>query len=177
MTIRDDSGFLSDFWAQEPVISAEAADYLDNAVRSFPRKTVKEIEIRIASDNASRFEKQIFTEAIHNYFENRLVDLREDLRRNVYTSLILFIVGAVILAVMVILEHLGMKPYLSEIFDIVGWVFVWEATDEFCLERYRMKKEERNMNMLAKADVQFCSLDPDSRKAVYLSRRENKDSQ
>lgn len=175
MTIRDDSDFLSDFWSEEPVISSEAADYLDNAVRSFPRKSIRRLQIEIASEDADSFEKQIFTEAIHNYFENRLVDLRADLRRNLFASLILFIIGAVILAVMVILEHFGMRAYLSEIFDIIGWVFVWEATDEFCLERYKMKKEERNMSLLARSEIRFAALDPDSRKAIFLSCRDQMD--
>lgn len=172
MTLRDDTDFLSDFWADQPVISSEAADYLDNALKALNKKDLENLSIEISSAPLDGFEKKIFSDAIHNYYSNRLHENHNDLHRNQRNSLILFLIGAFVLALMVALEHFGMRPYFSEIFDIIGWVFIWEATDEFCLERYDLVAKERSWKALSQAKVSFSELDElDCRLLRYQDRK------
>lgn len=170
MIIRDDHDLLSDFYSNKPVISSEAASFLENGIKPLNLKKDSQLIIEISSEHLSHFQKQICTEAIHNYYENLQIENRVHLKWNTTTSIVLFLIGAAILAVMVILQSIGMKPYLSEIFDIVGWVFVWQATDQYFLERYDLKMNDRYWNALTNAKIHFVPFDHQENRIVKSSK-------
>lgn len=114
MIIRDDHDLLSDFYSNKPVISSEVVSFLENGIKPLNLKKDSQLIIEISSEHLSHFQKQICTEAIHNYYENLQIENRVHLKWNTTTSIVLFLIGAAILAVMVILQSIGMKPYLSK---------------------------------------------------------------
>ena len=124
MTVKDDRDFLSVFSANEtPVISQDVADFLETAARSARPKDP--IALHIKSDCIDDHEKQVYEEAIRQYYAEKYVANKSKLRKSNVVALLLAILGVLVLTVAILLE----APVWTEVIDIAAWVFLWEAVD------------------------------------------------
>lgn len=174
LTAAGDSSLLSEYWSDSPGLNPDAADFLDNEIRAYPTRRLKGLQVVIHTEDASEIEKELYPEAIHHYYSNRLCDNRIRLRRNSLSSLVMFVAGAAVLVVMAFLTKDGLDSVSVEILDIIGWVFVWQATSVFFLDRHDIRQENRRCKALSKAPVLVEPLDLNSRKVLYEEHLEAK---
>lgn len=170
MTIIDPENFLSDYWASAPVINSEAADFLDNAIRGIHARNYPELFLEISADSLSTQQKQLFSDAIHNYYQNRLISEQHNMAHNTRSSILLFVIGTAILLVMFLLEGDGLQQWPAEILDIIGWVFVWEAVDEFWLERGKIRLRYHRWRVLSHIPIRFIGLSAAGREVVIAQK-------
>ena len=134
MTVLRDDDFLSDFSAgTKPMISSEVAEYLTESALPIPPQSP--VCVKIYSDCIDENEKEVYTNALHGYFERHYLENRISLKRNNSASLIMLIIGLVTLAIGLSVGFFELVPVLGEALDIFAWVFIWEAVDLFFLER------------------------------------------
>ena len=69
------------------------------------------------------------------------------------SSLILAIVGLGVLAICLLLEHMGSFEVIYRTIDIAAWVFLWEAFDVFFLRRPEKRMKYRLVNRLLNSKV------------------------
>ena len=174
MTITDPENFLSDYWASEPVINSEAANFLDNAIRGIHARNYRSLFLEISADSLTSGQKQLFGNAIHNSYQNRLISEKHNMVNNTRSSVLLFVIGTVILLVMFLLENDGLQQWPAEILDIIGWVFVWEAVDEFWLERSKIRLRYHRWRVLSHIPVKFTGLSAAGRLVLIAQEEERK---
>jgi hypothetical protein len=70
------------------------------------------------------------------------------------------------------LQVFDLHPVGKEVMDITAWVFIWQATSQFWLDRHSIVIKESKMRKLSKCDVRFVPLDAKTRKIVEKERQE-----
>lgn len=159
MTVLDDSEFLSPYSeTNTPVISGEVAEFLENGANAAHLKDNFELNLNsncIDGDKQTRYEQ-----AIRNYFSLKLNAEHRELSRNNVMSLLFAIIGIVGLAFMIICDQvLNMQAIWVECIDIFAWVFLWEAVDQFFIERRKIIRNRRRLKALAEMPIRFKPLE------------------
>lgn len=157
MTVHDDSDFLSPYSETDvPVISTEVAEFLDESAMAFHHS--EKLVLEIKSDCIDDEEKKIYPKAIRNYYTLRQVACARDLKRNSFVSLIMTLIGVFSLAGMFLLDHFGIRDIWVECIDIFAWVFLWEAVDQYFIERRVLKIKHKRNKAFMEMEVKFTDL-------------------
>lgn len=145
MTVNDDSSFLSPYSETgKPVISSEVAGFLENAATAFHPK--EKITLTVHSTCIDDNEKEIYDRAIRNYFKLQLNDVKRDMRRKTVIATWFSTVGVFALAFMFLIGRLGVNDLWVECVDIFAWVFLWEAVDQFFIERSGLMLRKKRLD-------------------------------
>ncbi len=154
MTVKEDDDFLSPYAiGGEEILSAEASEFLDQAVMRLPLKD--ELHVDIDGSAIAEEERGGYATAIRNTYRTRVIDIDRKLRRNTVAAIIMTVTAIVILALYLALELRNAGYVILEIVDIVAWVFMWEAADLFFLERNVLKLEQLRSCRLYAAEITF----------------------
>lgn len=134
MTVNDDQGLLSPYCESGmPVISSDVADFLLNGANAF--HPAEKLVLNVTSDCVDKNEQKQYASAIKNYFALKLNDVQRDLKRKTLIAVWFTIIGIVALAFMFICDAYNVANLWIECIDIFAWVFLWEAVDQFFIER------------------------------------------
>lgn len=153
MQVLDDSNFLSPYCSNYYIANDEVISYLNNRVKNLNVKAP--LRIIIYSNVINEDEKMIYTKAIKNYYLNEKKQLMSDLFNNMIISLIMFGIGLIIISIMIFMSFQESKELWTTVFDIVGWVFVWEAVDKFFFERRKLKRDFLRAEQFINADFVY----------------------
>lgn len=128
MNVKDDTDFLSVFSESKvPVISSEVAEFIENSTFSVSPK--EKLTLRIYSDCIDDEEKVIYRKAIEEYYTERYIVNKRELKRNRIIILLLILAGAITLTGAFFIENRTGSLFWTEVVDIAAWVFLWEAVD------------------------------------------------
>lgn len=157
MEVTSDEGFTSPYSAAgRPVISSEVADFLENAADAFhPRE---QLTLNVFGDCIDDGEKVRYDAAIRNYFDNKLGDVNRSIARKGVISIIFTLVGIFGLVAMFVLDRLGAGGIWVECVDIFAWVFLWEAVDQFFIERRGLLLERKRTIAFMQMEINFYPL-------------------
>lgn len=150
ITILDKSQFLSPVCGNNVVISHEVSDYLDNAIKVIPSSY--NIKVLINTDDELHFD--IYERAIKNYYSNNLKQDLRDLAKNKLISALILLIGIIVISVLIFLKLKNLGELFSTILEIIGWVFIWQATDMFFFERNKIKRNIRKSTMFINSRVE-----------------------
>lgn len=154
LSVTDDSDFLSKYSPSEkPLISSEVAEFLENSAREFHPKSA--INLTIAGDCVDEKEKPIYKNAIKNYFCLKYAETERDIGRKTLVSAIFTIIGVVALAFMIVYEQMFGNAIWTECIDIFAWVFLWEAVDQFFIERSGLLMRRKRLKNFIDMQVEF----------------------
>lgn len=154
LSIADDSDFLSKYSPSDrPVISSEIAEFLENAAREFHPKS--EIKLTISGDCIDDKEKPTYAEAIKNYFELKRCETEREIRRKTAVSIIFTIIGVIALAAMFLVNGIFKNEIWTECVDIFAWVFIWEAVDQFFIERSGLLLRRKRLENFVNVTVEY----------------------
>lgn len=152
--IKDKDEVLSPFYYDDKeVINVEFANMLDNVVSSVPLKKGVHLSLKCSDINDS--EKERYSKAIKNYYENKMVDSFIKLKNN-RNLLILTIFLAMISLVGLFLVNFYSAPWIIvEVVDVIAWVFVWEAVDLTAFKRALIRHEYYRARSLYKSKISY----------------------
>ena len=154
LNITDDSDFLSPYSPSEnPLVSSEVADFLENSARAFHPRA--KINLTITGRCIDESEKSVYGDAIRNYFSLKLAETERDIKRKGFVSLIFAIVGVVALVFMIIYESFVNNAVWTECVDIFAWVFLWEAVDQFFIERSGLLLKRKRFENFVNMSIEF----------------------
>lgn len=156
MLVMDESGFISPYCSNLPVISGEAAAYLENAVKNIPIKF--DISLHVKCSGLSQNKQELYRNSIKNYFNNTIQQTIRDLFRTTMIALVMAIIGIGVIVLMLILTSKGLGELWNIVLEIIGWVFIWESVDKFFFERQKLKHELRRAYQFINADIQFIDI-------------------
>lgn len=149
MTVKDDTDFLSVFSAgNTPVISSEVAEFLENSTHAVLPK--EQLTLKIHSDCIDDNEKEEYRRAIKEYYTERYIANKRELKRNSIIALLLALAGVITLAAAFFIEHQTASPIWTEVVDIIAWVFLWEAVDISAFKNRQLRvKRTRYLSFLS----------------------------
>lgn len=128
MEIQNDDNFLDEFSRTDyPIISTQIAEYIEKVTTAL--KPTEKYTLRIHSDCIDENEKMIYTKAIKNYYMDKYIVDNRKLKNNRKISAFLGLIVILILIFVIILEYQENSVLWMRVFDIVAWVFIWEAVD------------------------------------------------
>lgn len=128
MEIQNDDNFLDEFSKTDyPIINTQIAEYIEKVTTAL--KPTEKYTLRIHSDCIDENEKTIYTKAIKNYYMDKYVVDNRKLKNNKKLSLVLEVIGILVLILVIVLEYRENSILWMRVFDIVAWVFIWEAVD------------------------------------------------
>lgn len=154
LTVRDDSQILSPYsQPNKPVISEELADYLENQSKAFRPKAA--LSINVYSDCIDDDEKKVYDKAIRNYFSLKLTEAERDAKRKTAISLVFTAIGVFALVLTLILTAKGLGDVIAECLDIFAWVFLWEAVDQYFIERKTILFKRKRYETFVLSKISF----------------------
>ena len=147
ITVYDDEYFLSPYTSNNnELISDEVATFLDHSVKVVSPK--EPLHINIISNSINQNEEIVYKRAIKNYYLNQIVDINRKLRFNSIASAMFTLIGLLTFFILLLLDSTITSEIIYEIFSIFGWVFLWEAVDQFFIERNKLNRQKnRDLNI------------------------------
>lgn len=156
LNIYDDSNFLSPYSANtSQIINDEVASFLENQVKLI--KIKYPLTIIINSNCIDEKEKIIYTDALRRYYMNNKNEYQFEKRKVSIIVLIFFVVSVSILVTHFF--YRGNNNVILEIIDIIAWVFMWEAVDKFCIERFIQQRQVKRCQNFIDAKIIYKELD------------------
>ena len=146
MTVSNGDDFLSVYsTSHTPVISTDVAAFIENSGHSI---SVREsIALHIHSNCIDDGEKMEYASAMKEYYAEKYVASRKELRLNRIIALLLLIAGVLVLTFAFHIEH----HLWSEVIDIAAWVLLWEAVDIWAFKN-------RELVLLSKRYLAFMNM-------------------
>lgn len=157
MTVTDDDGFLSPYSEEgKPTISSEVADFLETAAKA--NRPKDKLRLAVRGDCIDEEEKKKYSAAIKNYYELKLKEEEREFYKKTVNSIVFTIIGILALAVMFLLSAKNVGEVWKECIDIFAWVFLWEAVDQFFIERGAIMLRRKRFKNFLEMEVSYSSL-------------------
>ena len=154
MEVDSDEGFTSPYSAAgKPVISAEVADFLENAVKAHSPK--EKLILNVKGDCIDENERVQYAAAIKNYYSLKLKEEERERKNRTKVAAIFALIGIIALAFMFYLSEREVSEIWKECIDIFAWVFLWEAVDQFFIERGAVKIRRKRYRNFAEMEIRF----------------------
>lgn len=157
MAVKDDSTFLSPFSnVGKAVISKDVADFIENSAKEFHPNT--DLTLNIYSNEIDENEKILYKQAIVTYFNLKITDINREIKRKNIISTIFLSIGIIALTFMVIFHSLYERKVISEFIDIFAWVFIWEAVDQFFIEKNALIIQKKRLTHFTTMTINYYDL-------------------
>lgn len=157
MTVLNDDDFLSPYSPTDtPIVSSDVAEFLENGAAKFLPK--QKLQLNVRSNCIDDEEKVAYDKAIRNYFNLKLDGAKLDLKRNLIISIVFTVIGIIGLAAMLLLDHFFNNAIWVEAVDIFAWVFVWEAVDQFFIERRKLQLERKKYQAFTQMQINYSDI-------------------
>lgn len=155
--IKDKSEVLSPFFAQnKETINDEFANFLDNTVKSIPPK--QQLHLQFSCQQIQTEDEEVFSKAVKNYYLNSSLETERKLLNNTKIFLVMIMLSLLALGVLFLVHYFNVFWLIQEVFDIIVWVFVWEAVDIFVFQRSMLKYEKQRSLSLYNSNITFIKI-------------------
>ncbi len=152
--IADDYEFLSPLSPNgEPYITGDTAQFLEQSTKHI--RPDEPLHFIFERSNLSNETKEQYTIAIRNYYHNEFMEVERDLRKNMAQTITMVLISAIVFTLNIFLKNHGVDQVLYSIIDIVAWVFAWEATEIFFLQRPAMRLHRLRLFNIIQASISF----------------------
>lgn len=152
--LSSDCEFLSPLSPNaEPFITADTAQFLEHSTKHL--RPDSKLHFVFEGASLTPDERDRYTKAIRNYYHSEFAEVARDLHKNTVQTISMVAVSAVVFALNIFLKSNGVDQVLYNIIDIVAWVFAWEATDIFFLQRPAMRLRRLRLFNIIQAAITF----------------------
>lgn len=155
--VNNEEDMLSPFSGMNPIISSSLFDYLEQKTNN--RKIKNGIVLNVISNTIDALEELLYKNAIYNTYEEKYLEAKKDSKRNLIVAITMMFIGILTLVVGIILDHHNKSSIILEIYDIIAWVFIWEAVDIFFFKQFSLKFKRKKYQHLMNAEINFKNKD------------------
>lgn len=124
-------------------MDSDLDDHIKNSIQSKKGKVQFSLNVEL-QENATEKEKEQFCKMVHNHFAYSESDVSRDIKWMFGISAVLFIIGALMIMCLTIMQNYNVSFIIYTIVEIFAWVFVWECVDilffQFPLKYFRLKR-------------------------------------
>lgn len=137
----------------EPYITSDAAQFLEQSTKHLRPDSALHFVFEGAT--LSEDGKEKYTKAIRNYYHNEFMEVVRELGKNMAQTITMVLISAVVFTLNIFLKNHGVDQVLYSIIDIVAWVFAWEATELFFLQRPSLRLRRLRLFNIIQATITF----------------------
>lgn len=136
----------------ENVLDMEFDDFLEAKADAIPMKT--ELALHFHVKDATEEKRDEIDRTIKNHYKRQLRALNRKLHRNTMFTLYMLLLAVISFGIYIPLVIFDLNFAVVEIFDIIAWVFVWEAVDNHFLSRRNIQLQRLKKYRLIRADIE-----------------------
>lgn len=137
----------------EPYITSDAAQFLEQSTKHLRPDSALHFVFEGAT--LSEDDKEKYTKAIRNYYHNEFMEVVRELAKNMTQTIIMVLISAAVFTFNIFLKNHDVDQVLYSIIDIVAWVFAWEATEIFFLQRPSLRLRRLRLFNIIQATITF----------------------
>lgn len=152
----------------ENVLDKEFDDFLDAKADAIPLKQELALHFHVAG--ATETKREEIERAIKNNYKRELRALNRKLHKNTMFTLYMLSMALLALAIYIPLEIFNIPFPIPYIFDIIAWVFVWEATDSYFLKRRNIQFKRLKKYRFVRADIRVYEYKPKKKTSKNFSK-------
>ena len=152
----------------ENVLDKEFDEFLDAKADAIPLK--QELALHFHVSGANETKREEIERAIKNNYKRELRALNRKLHKNTMFTLYMLGMALLALAIYIPLEIFKVPFPIPYIFDIIAWVFVWEATDSHFLERRNIQFKRLKKYRFVRADIKVFEYKPKKKTSKNFSK-------
>lgn len=134
------------------VLDWEFEEFLDAKADAIPMS--EELALHFHVKDATEQKCEEIDKAIKDSYKRKLKAINRQMHRNTMFSIYMLILAVVAFAIYIPLAMSNVHFAIVEVFDIVAWVFVWEAVDNHFLTRRNLQKERLKKYRFIRADIE-----------------------
>jgi hypothetical protein len=117
-------------YSGKALLNNDIYDFIEDAYSMAGNKSGLTLSFRFPSDMTSA-EKDKILKLYRTHYAVRFKALRSKMKKQRIVSMILLFIGVVILATDIAIKVNNNNTILTEVIDIMAWVFIWQAGDIF----------------------------------------------
>lgn len=151
--INENDYILSPFSDKNPLISRQLAEYLEDNIDY--KLLNKKIVLKIICCEENMNNLDIYRFAIKNTYQRKYHNTKKQINQLMVIAIIMFLIGVIILSFALVLDYLDKNILLFEVYDIIAWVFIWEAVDVFFFRRLLLIYKNRWNKLLMESTIEF----------------------
>lgn len=137
----------------EPYITSDTAQFLEQSTKHL--RPDSSLHFVFEGASISETDKEKYTKAIRNYYHNEFMEVVRELAKNMTQTIIMVLISAIVFTLNIFLKNHGVDQVLYSIIDIVAWVFAWEATEIFFLQRPALRLRRLRLFNIIQASITF----------------------
>ena len=150
--LRESDEFFSPYsYLTYELMNEQVADYIDTCESGIPINDEITIDIH-TEENTTNEEKQRIRKAVKRHNAEKVVILKEKLRRKTTFGLVWLVFGLTLLFLEIIF-HLSDYGAIGMIIDVAGWVFAWDGLEILISDRRSIKRQITRCYKLINAKV------------------------
>jgi len=131
---------------KNPSLSDEIINHIEKESYYIPT----DYPIRVVLHSSKDLDEADIEKKLKEHYWKEVADKDDDLKTNMFISIVLFVIGLVFLSAFFILQSIpNTTDLFNEIFSIVGSFSIWESVDYFLLNRGALRVEYLNRAQLA----------------------------
>lgn len=131
------------------------SEFCDHVYEKAKHRPITE-NLTIKIHTAEELSAEEVGSAIKNHYGAQYRVAKNEFNRLTAISLIMTLLGVVTLALFVLINHFWDNFYITTIVEIAAWVFIWEAVDNYFLQRPLTKAKCLLLQRIFTAEIQIC---------------------
>ena len=139
IVINLSEGNIFDEYSGESLLCEDIYKYTENTFKLVDKRR----EVNIKFDFSKEYSKETIDKvkkAFKTHYAVELLQSRKQLFRTRLISIILLLVGVIFLVVYGLLSLFNADFIFQNVMEIVSWVFIWEATNQFFFQNMSNKR-------------------------------------
>lgn len=146
----------------ENVLDREFDEFLAAKADAIPLK--QELAIHFHVKNATETKREEIDRTLKNHYKREVRALNRKLQRNLKFTIYMLFMFVLFFGIYIPLEIFNVNFVLTYIVDIIAWVFMWEAVDQWFLHRREIKHEMLKKFRFIRADIEVYEYKPKKKK-------------
>ena len=134
------------------VLDSEFEEFLGAKADAIPLK--QEIALHFHVKDATEEKCEEIDRVLKDNYKRKLKAINRKLHRNTMFTIYMLVLAAIAFAIYIPLAIFEVHFAVVELFDIVAWVFVWEAVDNHFLSRRNLQQERLKKYRFIRADIE-----------------------
>lgn len=146
----------------ENVLDKEFDEFLETKADAIPLK--QELALHFHVKNATENKRLEIDRTLKNHYKREVRALKRKLHRNAMFTLYMLFMFVLFFAIYIPLEIFEVHFSVVFVVDIVAWVFLWEAVDQWFLHRREIKHKMLKKFRFIRADIDVYEYKPKKKK-------------
>ena len=153
ITIDLREGDIYQVYSGKNFLSPDVFDYLETVFKFIKHKARPLILHFIFPDKMSNEEKAKIIRLYRVHYAIEYDSTKQEIKKTNVIATILLLIGLLIMTVYYALSKMSVAKVIQDIVTIFGWVFIWEACNNFAFENFRNRLNRSKYMLLFTAKI------------------------